>query len=501
MELLAAEDEQGRNETALQQWLAQEIAQSTQSGGAESRLLRLESDEHLVKIVTMHAAKGLQYPIVYCPFVWNGGNASADEWQVVQRNSENWLLHKTQLEDGDRESVAQAQLSEDLRLLYVALTRAEEQLNVYMAAGRNTHRSDFYYLLNAPPQESGKKTVSPLAYRKCWQEFIARQDAQNTDFVLTDEPPPPFAAPERTAAAEHEGQPLYRAVPLPQRRYAVTRHTSFTALTRNMPRQPYPVAAEELLQPALDSAEQRLLPAASTAQAQERSMADFPAGTGVGVCLHSLLEYFRFQQAACTQSARTERVLAQYSIDADMWLDTVNDMLDKVRQTPLIESKALCNFPPEQRLAELDFLFPVRQFDLAALPQWLAESGLDGDIVQAASSLTAQQVSGFLNGAIDLLLWHEPDTIVVADYKSNRLPDYAPESLTRAIAEHHYYLQALIYAIAAARYCQSRKIAVRHIAVRYLFLRGMDGESSTGVWSWDIPMEHLQPWLIHGGDA
>ena len=230
-------------------------------------------------------------------------------------------------------------------------------------------------------------------------------------------------------------------------------------------------------------------------------MADFPAGTGVGVCLHSLLEYFRFQQAACTQSARTARVLAQYSIDADMWLDTVNDMLDKVRQTPLIGGKALCDFPPEQRLAELDFLFPIQQFDLAALPQWLADSGLDGDIVQAAFSLTAQQVSGFLNGAIDLLLWHEPDTIVVADYKSNRLPDYAPESLTRAIAEHHYYLQALIYAIAAARYCQSRKIAVRHIAVRYLFLRGMDGESGTGVWSWDIPMEHLQPWLIHGGDA
>ena len=501
MELLAAEDEQGRNETALQQWLAQEIAQSTQSGGAESRLLRLESDEHLVKIVTMHAAKGLQYPIVYCPFVWNGGNASADEWQVVQRSGENWLLHKTQLEDGDRESVVQAQLSEDLRLLYVALTRAEEQLNLYMAAGKNTHRSDFYYLLDAPPQESGKKTIAPAAYRKIWQEFIARQDAQNTDFVLTDEPPPPFAAPERTAAAEHEGQPLYRAVPLPQRRYAVTRHTSFTALTRNMPRQPYPVAAEELLQPALDSAEQHPLPALPAAQEQERSMADFPAGTGVGVCLHSLLEYFRFQQAACTQSARTARVLAQYSIDADMWLDTVNDMLDKVRQTPLIGGKALCDFPPEQRLAELDFLFPIQQFDLAALPQWLAESGLDGDIVQAAFSLTAQQVSGFLNGAIDLLLWHEPDTIVVADYKSNRLPDYAPESLTRAIAEHHYYLQALIYAIAAARYCQSRKIAVRHIAVRYLFLRGMDGESSAGVWSWDIPMERLQPWLIHGGDA
>ena len=104
-------------------------------------------------------------------------------------------------------------------------------------------------------------------------------------------------------------------------------------------------------------------------------MADFPAGTGVGVCLHSLLEYFRFQQAACTQSARTARVLAQYSIDADMWLDTVNDMLDKVRQTPLIGGKALCDFLPEQRLAELDFLFPVRQFDLAALPHWLAESG------------------------------------------------------------------------------------------------------------------------------
>ena len=85
------------------------------------------------------------------------------------------------------------------------------------------------------------------------------------------------------------------------------------------------------------------------------------------------------------------------------------------------------------------------------------------------------------------------------DYKSNRLgetaADYPPAALDTAVARHHYYLQALIYAVAAARHLAARQALPNTIHIRYLFLRGLDGISRNGVWEWDIAVKDLQEWL------
>ena len=90
-----------------------------------------------------------------------------------------------------------------------------------------------------------------------------------------------------------------------------------------------------------------------------------------------------------------------------------------------------------------------------------------------------------------------PATVI--DYKSNHLGHtaeaYSQAAMNEAVARHHYYLQALIYAVATARHFASRQQPLPAVNVRYLFLRGLDGNSGNGVWSWNIDTALLREWL------
>ncbi|MGZ0787986.1 3'-5' exonuclease, partial [Pseudomonas saponiphila] len=133
LELLAAEDAQNRNPAALHKWLRDQISLAGNNGG-DNRAIRLESDEDLVKIVTMHASKGLQYPLVYCPFAWDAQDTGPSDWQILPQGANRAeLLAKAQLSESEQKQYADEEMAERLRLLYVALTRAEEQLNIYAA--------------------------------------------------------------------------------------------------------------------------------------------------------------------------------------------------------------------------------------------------------------------------------------------------------------------------------------------------------------------------------
>ena len=108
-------------------------------------------------------------------------------------------------------------------------------------------------------------------------------------------------------------------------------------------------------------------------------------------------------------------------------------------------------------------------------------------------------MQGYINGYIDLLAQTKQGDTLIIDYKSNWLgnspSDYTQAALNQAIAQHHYSLQALLYAIATARYLASRNACPDTIHIRYLFLRGLDGISQNGVWQWDIPVSSLKQWL------
>ncbi|WP_066567241.1 exodeoxyribonuclease V subunit beta [Snodgrassella sp. CFCC 13594] len=151
-ELLADAEVQLPSPTALAQWLHTQSQPDQRQG--EEALLRLESDEHLVKIVTMHAAKGLEYPIVFCPFVWDGKDATQGTWVIIHRDGQAELVHKDGLSEADKDAMLNDAMGEMLRLYYVAFTRAREQLILYAGAGSNLVDNPFSYLLDGHAEGS-----------------------------------------------------------------------------------------------------------------------------------------------------------------------------------------------------------------------------------------------------------------------------------------------------------------------------------------------------------
>lgn len=141
-------------EQALIRHLAEHLASSGQAG--EEQILRLESDEQLVKVVTIHKSKGLEYPLVYLPFICTSKPVDGSRLPLAWHDSEG-NAHLTLTPDQEQiERADDERLAEDLRLLYVALTRAQHACWLGVAdlkrgnqKSSQLHRSAFGYLLGA----------------------------------------------------------------------------------------------------------------------------------------------------------------------------------------------------------------------------------------------------------------------------------------------------------------------------------------------------------------
>lgn len=508
LEQLAEEDEQSHTPASLHQWLQEKIQLAKNGDKAESNLLRLESDEALVKIVTIHAAKGLEYPLVYCPFIWDAADHKPNDWQILHRSDHAAeLIAHRQLDEADVEQLADAAVSEDLRLLYVALTRAAETLVIYAAHCDKTAQNTFAYLLEGRP-ETGRAEIEAAytAEKKAnkaaaemqmllnnWQRFIQSMPSENPIDFHTEAPPEAVYHPLRNHQAPYQAQQI------PARAFEFVRHTSFTGLSRHT------LARDDErdeLQPAIDPAEALAAarPSETVSDGLENDIHHFPRGANAGVCLHELLEKLDFAVPAAEQSVFIHTTLTQYGFDADYWLDAVTDMLDKTRTTPLTGKHALADIPATQRLPEMAFLLHMTDFRLPELRRWLAQPHLNlpAECIAAAEWLDFNDVKGFLNGFIDMVYQDSDGRVGIIDYKSNHLgmnaAAYTTDAMNTAMAKHHYYLQALIYAIAVTRYFKLRGKPLPAISVRYLFLRGL-GSGGNGVWQWDLDTADLAAWL------
>ncbi|MDO5639671.1 MAG: exodeoxyribonuclease V subunit beta [Neisseria sp.] len=505
LEKLAEEDEQSHTPASLHQWLLAQIQTATQGHSNEAHQLRLESDEALVKIVTMHAAKGLQYPLVYCPFVWDAPDNKPDNWQILHRaGGRSELLAKAQLDEADLGQLADEEAAERLRLLYVALTRAEEQLTLYAAHCNHTAANTFAYLLEGGSRSSRSETEAAYAAEKKTAKAEGEKAMLRRNWLRFIEHAPAFAFVEAAPAgavshAARLADGHYQAADIPARPFAFIRHTSFTGLSRHTKT---PNDGAEELQPAIDPAEAATFPERPSESAASSATDDihhFPRGAHAGVCLHELLENFDFNSPAACQQQAVAATLARYGFDAQ-WLPAVTAMLDHTRLTSLSGGHSLADQPAARRLPEMAFTLHMHDFGLERLRQWFAQtrSTLPAACIEAAQWLDFQDVAGYLNGFIDMICQDADGRVCIIDYKSNHLgnspADYNTDAMNEAMAEHHYYLQALIYAIAAARYFALRGQTLPTVCVRYLFLRGLDG-SGNGVWQWDIDTADLADWL------
>ncbi|MGC0811308.1 exodeoxyribonuclease V subunit beta [Pantoea agglomerans] len=459
-ELLQEASVQLESPHALVRFLAQQIARPNSQ--ASSQQLRLESDRHLVQIITIHKSKGLQYPLVWLPFA--AGFREAASALYHDRDTFTALLDV----QGDAQSLALAEeerLAEDLRLLYVALTRSVYHCSVGIAplikgtrkkeGESDLHKSALGYLvqqgeaadaqqlsqrLNALTGEGIALVEEGLLPGEMWQ------DAQLGDEVLSS-------------------RDITRALA------DVWRVTSYSGLQQHHS------------SPLLDALPNFDIDAAGEEEKGEEAALTphhFPRGAAPGTFLHGLFESIDFTEAPDSVWLEDQLQHNGYPLS---WLPVLEQWIDRVLHTPLnAEGLRLSAIKSSERLIEMEFYLPINNLLTAADLDALLRR--HDSLSQQAAPLDFRQVRGMLKGFIDLVFrWQ--GKYYLLDYKSNWLGDshaaYTPEAMAQAMIGHRYDLQYQLYTLALHRYLHHRLPDYdyqRHFGgVFYLFLRGMDGSS------------------------
>jgi exodeoxyribonuclease V beta subunit len=477
-ELLQKESDSRHGVVPLLDWFQLQV--SRQSGGEES-LLRLESDASLVKIATIHSAKGLQYPIVFCPFLWDGALERRDTafWRTHAEDG-SWLTPDV-LSDASVKQAAQSELlAEKLRLAYVALTRAEHRQYIAWGWVQKMETAALSWLLHAAPG-CAVDELSALEQAKVFndlQAFVRHQGAAQA-----------LLQPQAEAVLPAHSRPVchYQALPAPRPIYTPWRVSSFTGLAQ------HGSAGHE--RPDHDRGVLQLPPEISGLTRA------FPRGARAGTCLHAVMEQIDFMAARGELRSRVEHCLAMAGFEAD-YAEAALELVNRTLDAPLDPGVTLARVAAEKRLIELEFMLPVARLNAAALRQLLMNpaNGLDPLLQQAAERLEFNTVRGFFKGFVDLVCEVDGQYYLI-DYKSNYLgdqaEDYQRQALAGSIAQEHYYLQYLLYCVAVRRYFMARGVDfdARFAGVRYLYMRGLDA-GGNGVWS-DKPSIQL----LNGLDA
>ncbi|TFZ05065.1 exodeoxyribonuclease V subunit beta [Ramlibacter rhizophilus] len=440
-------------------------------GGQDDRILRLESDAELLKVVTVHKSKGLEYPLVFLPFGCSFRPVKAADlpirWHEGGRLRLSLAPDDAQLAAADRE-----RLAEDLRKLYVALTRARHATWIGVAPVREPHRSALGRLLvGAGPFEADALQVALRTLPgEC--EGIAVAPAPAAPAERFEEP-----APLRRWAPE---PPL----PAPRPPWWVA---SYSRL-RMQGEDPYEelAAPETAGEDTFLEAGEAAVPGARPAGADPAiELHGLPRGASTGTFLHGLLEWAgregfgRLAEQPALVRAEVERRCRARGWQAHAPL--MADWLAGWLRTPLVLPGAAPTAPRDLRhyQVEMEFWFATARVDAGALDRLVRRHQLPGE---PRPALAPQALHGMFKGFIDLVFEHA-GRWWVADYKSNALgehdADYDAAALRREVLRHRYELQYVLYVFALHRHLRARLPGYdyeRHVGgAAYLFLRGHAG--------------------------
>ncbi|MBK4785595.1 MAG: exodeoxyribonuclease V subunit beta [Pantoea sp. Pent] len=446
---------------ALVRYLAQQIARPDSQSASQQ--LRLESDRHLVQIVTIHKSKGLQYPLVWLPFA--AGFREADIALYHDREHYNAVLDL----QNDEQSLAlaeQERLAEDLRLLYVALTRSVYHCSVGVAplfrgtrkkeGESDLHKSALGFLLQRGEPATAEQLASLLHdISVTGTEVVLAQPQGHERWQALDE-----------VDDELDARSVTRALADPWR------VTSYSGLQQHGSNRLLDVMPGFDAEAVGEDRQAEVLEAALTPH-------HFPRGAAPGTFLHTLFESLDFTQPP--SAAQLEQQLQQSGYPLH-WQPMLSEWITRVVNTPLnTEGIRLSDITPGNRLIEMEFYLPIDGLLTApALDALMRQDPLS----RQAPPLYFRQVQGMLKGFIDLVFrWQ--GKYYLLDYKSNWLGEshqaYTPQAMAQAMIDHRYDLQYQLYTLALHRYLQHRLTDYdyeQHFGgVFYLFLRGMDGSS------------------------
>ncbi|GLS84615.1 exodeoxyribonuclease V subunit beta [Paraferrimonas haliotis] len=438
---------------------------SSKPQDVDNQRLRLESDKDLVQIVTIHASKGLEYPLV---FLANGLSRKSAKLAVY--SGETGTIVDFSNQATNLKKAEQQRLAEDVRLLYVALTRASYGcfINLTQTKKKPTGTSALAHVLGVTDDEHVNEAAQTLAQQH--PELIACQ-------LYEDEPATMFASSaDKHASIEHRR--LSHGV---DQSWKIT---SYSGLSRNLhtPTSTLDKADDLVVEPAPET----LVP-----EPFMQNRFSFPRGANPGTALHGIFEH---QQFADNDPDELDNAVASqlslYGIeDADSWQTVVSEWLTQTLNTPILlpdhnKEFSLAALSKGQWLSEMEFFIKVdAQVNDSQLNRLLESYPvLDADIAKHNRALKFDRFKGLIKGFIDLVFEFD-GRYYVLDYKSNHLgnslSDYHPQAMQNMMCEHRYDAQLIFYVLALHLYLSDRLPNYQYEQHMgggvYCFLRGMDG--------------------------
>ena len=470
-ELLQAASAKLDGEQAVIRWLAEQIDVGK---GDDTQVVRLESDEDLVRVVTVHAAKGLEYPVVYLPFVCGFREQKPKTGDVDARMDDTGrytIDFEMSAETRQRSDLERQQ--EEVRLLYVALTRAQHALWLGVAPltmGRSPKcrftDSAFGYLVGGTDDVAAEDIAPRL-------QTVFGPLAGVAFVAGNAEPTPRTLLPSPTAAPTLRDAPFYAASF--ERDWTIG---SFSAFVRDLARVPMgaamvdPAVEEEVASGPTDEE-----PAPPSSAARHR----FPRGALPGNFLHDQLEWLAAQRFALTTGTGVREQLLR-RCERQGWGHRANDVavwMGEVVSTRLPPiGVALQDL--RSILPEMEFWLPSEGFAAQRIDRLCRDHLLAG---RARPALPERALRGMLMGFADLV-FEVDGRYWVLDYKSNALgaddAAYTRDALAQSMADHRYDVQAAIYLLALHRLLRRRLgdgyDPARHLGgALYVFIRGIAG--------------------------
>ncbi len=487
-----AESEHGLGPDGVINWL---LEQRQTVRGEDEKQLRLESDSDAVRIITMHKSKGLQFKVVFCPFTWGGMRMDADAavFHDPRNQDRLTLVLGPDIPMNEQLAARKELMAENLRMLYVALTRAKERCYLVWGRINGTELSAPAYLLHGATTLTDQEDwLAPLA-KKMNSIDDAHLIEELHDIAGRSKGTIRIAPLPRKTAEVFQTRP---GAPIPGQHRIMDRKlanhwpmASFSSLTAALP-----IEAEAY--PDRDIIGAWDIPG-DAGSAGYDNLFDFPKGAHAGLFFHDVLEHW--DHTCCPSGSQAELIISKlqsHGFDT-AWKPRIDRLLhqlsDKLLKVPGNEF-SLSRVQMEQRINEMEFYFPLKRFssnEIKACFDRHIEPGVRDAIGQRLEGrISFAPEHGFMKGFIDAVVQHGGRYYLI-DWKSNYLGRdigaYAPDALAALMVEDDYFLQYHLYTLALNRLL-AQKIKgyqyERHFGgVFYVFLRGMtdDPNSPLGI--------------------
>lgn len=482
-ELLQIASQRHHQPHELIYWFEQHL--STLPNLAETEL-RLESDDNLIKIVTQHGSKGLEYPIVFIPFASRYKDPlklGKQSVQLIEYHDEN---KKLQLSIGgstaEKSAMVEENHAETIRLLYVAITRAEQRCYVLTTDFEQADKSPIGVTLKATAKQSLYQPLKALAqYEGIGFSQVAYDEDSELDSheVINESFQVNFDTdlPEPAKFTSHIERDWWLS--------------SFSALTRH-------TSHGGISTPDRDN--DGLILNSHDEVINHLIRFHLVKGAQTGNFLHDIFELLDFSEPNWEETLQRPLIKYHYIL-ADFSENELINWLTEVLETPLVHdnSFSLSQLTLDKTLREVEFYFPMKEASMAALANLLSEhrnslyinndtivSGIEvQQPIKKVNLPLYRQLKGMMHGFIDLIFEHN-GKYYVCDYKSSHLghhfTDYSTTQLQQSMEGNYYDLQYLIYVLALHRYLSAQMHDYdpsKHFGgVYYFYLRGMNNQSN-----------------------